>query len=117
MLTEYVDAEYGDDGKEISMFFDVPVKYKKDFELFVTGSYSKFSLPYKDLLVKTYGQGRESGIALNGLPKVSIYDAIFPLKETKKLLAQQLNVDVKEINEVLDPPNLEKEEYKLIEEL
>ncbi len=114
MLSEYVAAEFGDEDKEIILFFDVPKKWRKDFELFVMGAYSEFSKEYKDLLVGVYGNLRSDGFSsTTGLPKVSIYDAIYPLKETKRLFCEILKTDVK-IKEVLDPPKLEEEEFKEI---
>ena len=123
MCSHYVDSEYGDDNREIAMFFDVPKEYKKDFELFVQGKYSQFSDKYKALLVKSYGVKREEGLSPKTLlPNVNIYDAIHPTDELKKLMAKQLStsnhrIDWRDIKEVLDPPNIELEEYKLIEEL
>lgn len=115
MLSEYVAAEYTNDDKEIIMYFDVPLKYRKDFESFVKGWYSEFSREYKDLLIDIYGNDRQTGFSKKtGLPNVSIYDAIIPLQETKRLFAEILNVDVKEIKEILDPPDLEEEEFKEI---
>ncbi len=119
----YVDMEYGDEEKELIMFFDVPKEFKKDFELYVQGHYSQFSEQYKSLLVKSYGSAREKGISpKTELPNVNIYDAIYPTDDLKKLMAKQLStpnyiIDWKNINEVLDPPNIEYEEFKLIEEL
>lgn len=123
MCLEYVDSEYNDDDKELCMFFDVPKEYKKDFELFTQGMYSQFTEKYKQLLVKKYGNTREKGLTLRTLlPNIGVYDAIYPLDDTKKLIAKCLStsnhrVDWKEIKEVLDPPNIELEEFKLIEEL
>lgn len=116
-ISEYIDSEYADEDKEVVLFFDVPVKYRSDFELFVKGKYSKFSENYKKELVTTYNDIRSSGVNKLGLPKVSVYDAIYPLKSTRKIIADEFNVAVETIEEVLDPPNLEKEEFKYIEEL
>ncbi len=114
MLPEYVAAEFGDEEKEIILYFDVPLAYRKDFELFVKGSYSEFSKEYKDLLVRNYGEVRETGFSeVTKLPNVSLYDAIYPLKETRRQFMEILNSDVK-IKEILDPPNLEEEEFKEI---
>lgn len=119
----YIDVEYGDEDKEVIMFFDIPKEYKKDFELFKKGAYSKFSDEYKKLLVGTYGNVREKGISpKTGLPNINIYDAIYPTDDLRKLIAKQLStntgvVDWKLIDEVLDPPIIELEEFKTIEEL
>jgi hypothetical protein len=123
MSSEYVDSEYGDDEKEVNMFFDVPKIYKKDFELFTQGLYSQFSVGYKELLERVHGSKRNNGISPEtSLPNVNIYDVIYPTDDLKKLMAKQLStanhhVDWKNINEVLDPPKIELEEFKLVEEL
>ncbi len=123
MCPFYVDSEYGDEDKELCMFFDVPKEYKKDFELFTKGLYSQFSEEYKKLLVKKYGDTRERGLTHRTLlPNIGVYDAIYPLDDTKKLMARCLStsnhvVNWSEIKEVLDPPNIELEEFKLIDEL
>lgn len=115
----YLDADYGDDNKEVILFFDVPNNYKEDFELFVQGKYSRFSHSFKELLTKTYGEQRLLDFSKESkLPNVSVYDAIYPTEERKKALSSALGCDVKDLNdEVLSPPDLEFEEYKNIEEL
>ncbi len=115
MIPEYVAAEFADDNKEIIMYFDIPLKYRKDFELFVKGAYSEFSEEYKKLLVEKYGNTRLTGFSeTTELPNVGVYDVIYPLKETKKQFAKILMVKPELIKEVLDPPNLEEEEFKEI---
>lgn len=119
----YIDVEYGDDDKEVCMFFDVPVEFKKDFELFTQGRYSQFSDKYKKVLTNIYTTKRDSGVSPSTmLPNVSMYDVLYPTNDLKKLMAKQLStnnhiVDWTMINEVLDPPNIELEEFKTIEEL
>ncbi len=119
----YVGSEYGDEDREVCMFFDIPKEFRKDFELFTQGKYSEFSSGYKDLLVKTYGSRRDEGVSpKTGLPNINIYNAIYPTEALRKLLAKQLStdnakVDWNEIDEVLSPPNIELEEFKTIEEL
>ena len=63
----YVDSEYGDEDKELHMFFDVPKEFKKDFELFTQGKYSEFSDRYKKILVDKYGNTRERGLSPKSL--------------------------------------------------
>lgn len=123
MVSEYVDSEYGDEDKEINMFFDVPIIYKKDLELFTQGLYSQFSEKYKELLILKHGTKKGSGVSpITLLPNVEIYDVIYPTDDLKKLMAKQLStpnhqINWRNINEVLDPPKIELEEFKLIEEL
>lgn len=123
-LSTYIDSEYSNNNEEVCMFFDVPLEFRKDFELFVKGQYSQFSEKFKDILVKTYGAGRyqnknkdiQDVDESTGLPKVGIYDVIYPLKKTKRFIQEQLNTVV-EITEVLSPPDPDEEEFKTIEEL
>jgi len=115
----YVDSEFADEDKEVCMFFDIPKEYRKDFEKFTQGKYSQFSVRFKDRLIKEYGTARSQGInETNNLPAVSLYDVICPTLETRQLMKDQLGVSVhvSQIKEVLDPPNLDLEEYKSIEE-
>ena len=48
------------------------------------------------------------------LPKVSVYDVIFPLETTKKMFKEILGINDENIKiiEIFDPPNLEIETYK-----
>ena len=121
MIPEYVDSEYGDDNKEVNMFFDVPKQYKKDFEFFTQGMYSKFSDGYKEALIRVHGSTRNTGVnPRTELPLVNLYDVVYPTDELKKLMAKQLStpnliLNWKEINEVLAPPNIELEEFNLLE--
>lgn len=118
MNHNFVDAEYGDDDKEICLFFDVPKEYRIDFEFFTQGKYSQFSKKYKDLLISNYGIMKEEGLSKDtGLPNVSMYEAINPSKEIKQIMGKELGVDWRIINEVLDSPNIELEEFKLIDEI
>ena len=116
-ISEYIDCEYSDDDKEVVLFFDVPLKFKKDFELFVKGKYSKFSENYKKVLIEEYKSYRNTGLNKFNLPKVSIYDAIYPLESTRRMIADELEQNIELIEEVLDAPNLDKEEFKYIDEL
>jgi hypothetical protein len=116
----YLDVEYGDDNKEICMFFGIPNENIDDFEKFKIGAYSTFSISFKEKLIKEYSSVRAQGINdTNGLPSVSLYDVICPTLEIRQLLIKQLNapeLDVNLIKEVLDPPKLDKEEFRRIEE-
>jgi len=113
----YIDAFYSEDNSEICFQFKVSPRLEDDFNLFIEGKYSEFSATYKSILTKYYGDKRAEGINSKGLPNVSIYDVINPLNSTKKLFADQLKVELKYIKEVLDPPKIEFEEFKKLEEL
>lgn len=123
MKSSYIGAEYDDEEKEVCMFFDVPTEFKKDFELFTHGKYSQFSEKYKKVLTNIYTTKRDNGVSPSTmLPNVSMYDVLYPTNDLRKLMAKQLStdnhiVDWTMINEILDPPNIELEEFKTIEEL
>lgn len=116
MSPYFVTAEYGDDDKEVAVFFDVPNDQRDNFELFVKGKYSKFSKKFKEKVVKEYGMYREEGVNDKGLPKVSPYDVVSPSDELLAKFQEYLDIDM-EIEEVLDAPSLKEEEFKEIEEL
>jgi len=119
----YTGCEYGDDEKEICLFFDVPKEFRSDFEKFTSGSYSKFRSKFKDLLIKSHGTRRQSGLSEKTfLPNIGVYEAIYPDDKLRKLMARCLSTDNHIVNwldigEVLEAPNLEYEEFKTIEEL
>lgn len=113
LFYSYLDSDFDDDQKEIVMKFDVPVEYKKDFEHFLSGSYSKFSDLYKNKLIKLYGRETCAEFA-----KFSMFDVIHPTEKKRKERAESLNHNEwQDIKEVLSKPDLEFEEYKKIEEL
>ena len=115
----YIKSEYNKDNTEINIFLKVPLEFLNDFKLFTEGKYSKFSKDYKNILLNKYPKiKRDQGFSKKtGLPNVSIYDALYPLQETRKLIAEKLNIDVNFIDEVLDPPKMELEEFKTLEEI
>lgn len=115
----YVDSKYDDDDKEVCLLFNIPKEYVKDYELFTKGKYSKFSDKYKALLEKTYGGENtrmKSFSKTTGLPDVSMYDAIHPSDERREALTRELGFN-DTVEEVLSPPEMEKEVYKTIQEL
>lgn len=111
-------SSYQEDLDEIVLEFDIPDKYHDDFYLFVEGKYSKFSLDYKSVLMKYFGT---RGIAKGH--KVNEFDTIYP-KTYKKLELAKVLYDkkditegVKNIVEVLEAPDIEKETFKTLTEL
>lgn len=121
--SEFADIAYGDDCKEIIVYMNVPKKFRTDFDKFLQGKYSEFSEEYKQLLVKKYGEGRQTGInPKNKLPNVSVYDAICPGVDQIKLLADCLSargsrVDWRDIKEIVSSIDIDVEKFKTIEEL
>lgn len=113
----FIDCCYGDDIKEVCLFFEIPKEFRKDFELFKLGRYSEFSDKYKDILITTYGKNQAIGYSeTTGLPNVSMFDILYPTELKKKALAEVLGVKYELIKEVMDPPNPDCEIYKEIKE-
>jgi hypothetical protein len=108
----FMDCEYGDDNKEIVLYFDVPKEFKSDFEKFIKGSYSEFSDEYKNRLTSYFGKETCEDWGL-----VTMWDTIYPKDNKKDQIAEKYGVDVKQIKELISSPDLEYEIYKTIEEL
>lgn len=108
----FMDCEYGDDNKEIVLYFDVPKEFKNDFEKFIKGSYSEFSDEYKNRLTSYFGKETCEDWGL-----VTMWDTIYPKDNKKDQIAEKYGVDVKQIKELISSPDLEYETYKTIEEL
>jgi len=90
--------------------FRIPQECEKDFDMFMKGSYSNFSILHKNKLLlyfqdKPIKQGR----------LVNVANAIYPENFKRLQIAKELDVDVSLIHEVFDPPNLDKELYKTID--
>jgi len=108
----FVDCEYGDDDKEVIMYFDVPKEFKKDFECFIKGSYSKFSEAYKKRLITYFGKTTCEDWGL-----VSMYDTIYPKPHKQEQIAEKYGAKLEDIKELISSPDLEHEIYRTIEEL
>ena len=105
-----------DDDKERVVIVDLDDIWKDDYNKFLEGSYSKFSKKLKDTLVKIHGRVVATGTNDYGLPRVSMYDVIYPSKEKLENLEKVL-VTTLEKREVYDSPDLDREIYRTIEEL
>jgi len=108
----FLDCEYDDDDREVVLFFDVPKEFKSDFELFLTGSYSKMSDVYKNRLVQYFGKSTCEDWGL-----VTMWDTIYPKEHKKKQIAEKYGVDLDKISELISSPDIEHEIYKTIKEL
>lgn len=108
----FLDCEYDDDDKEVVMFFDIPKEFKKDFEAFVGGKYSKFSEDYKKRLTLYFGKKtcEEAGL-------VTMWDTINPTDKKRQEIADKYDISIDSIKELISIPNLEHEIYRTIEEL
>lgn len=112
------------DGNEINLYMKIPDEFKRDYEKFLEGKYSKFTKRFKDVLTNVYYEDRFSGFEDNGLPKFSVYDVIYPNDDCINRLAKALSTDDSIISfdnnsniELLDPPSREIEDFRTIEEL
>lgn len=100
---------YEEDIDEITLYFNIPDRNKKNYEMFLQGKYSKFSKEFQELLKSYFGtRSRKEDY------KVNVIDVISPMDFKKKQVAERLGVDISLIEEVLDKPDLEKETYKPI---
>lgn len=110
-----------DQEDEIVIVFNVPDKYLKNFNLFINGKYSKFDEDYKQVVCNYFGKR-----SINDSHIVSEYNTLYPQDFKRKYIAERIyeKKDIErglkilnEVYEVLDPPNLDKEIYKPIEQL
>ena len=92
----------GSDNSMKVYIFDLS-EYKHDFDMFVRGSYSKFSIDTKEKILKYFGKiGRISQYIQSYLDPESHH----------KIYADALDVNlntIKEVHELCTPPDLEKE--------
>lgn len=112
------------DVNEVNLYMKIPDEFKKDYEKFLEGKYSKFTKRFKDVLTNVYYEDRFSGFEDNGLPKFSVYDVIYPNDDCINRLAKSLSTGSSIISfdnnsniELLDPPSREIEDFRTIEEL
>lgn len=112
------------DVNEINLYMKIPDEFKRDYEKFLEGKYSKFTKRFKDLLTNTYYEDGITGFEANGLPRLSVHDVIYPSEESINRLAQALSIGDSIIHfdkdsniELLDPPSREIEDFRTIEEL
>lgn len=103
---------YEEDIDEISLYFKIPDRNKKNYQMFLQGKYSKFSNEFKELLKGYFGVR-----SIKETYKVNVIDVIVPQEFKRQQVADRLGVDVSLIEEVLDKPDLVAETYKPIDKL
>lgn len=103
---------FGQENNEFIMYFRIPDRNIVDYNHFLKGKYSKFSTNFKKLLESYYGNETRKEDH-----EVYEYDVIYPKQLKRKQIADWLGVDIELIIEVLDPPDVNKEEYKSINQL
>lgn len=99
-------VQYEEDVDEIVFKFKVPKNFEEDYMLFSQGSYSKLSNILKDRLALYFGNK-----TIKDNHEVTVYNAIHPQEFKRKQIADRLGVNVDDIVEVLDVPNLTDETY------
>lgn len=100
----FIDTEVVED--EIIFKFKINKDDLPIYKSFIDGKYSKFSKHYKDKLIRIYGN---TPIKANRY--VSEYDTLFPTDFKRKQIADWTGADIKDIDEVLDSPDLDYEIY------
>lgn len=112
-IIDYLDLE-----DEIVVSFKIPDKYNTNFNLFIQGKYSNFDESYKTVITNYFGRK-----IIKDNYTVTEYNVIYPQEYKRLQIAERLydknsiKEGLKLIKEVLDPPNLDKEIYKTIEQL
>ena len=91
---------------KLILYYNIPNEYLNDFNLFKLGSYSKFSQNYKNILTDYYGR-----ISIKENYTVTMYNTIYPQEFKRKQIADRLGVNINLVEEVLDKPDLEEEQY------
>ncbi len=99
------------DDNELIIEMEIPITFHYDFQMFLEGKYSEFSDKFKNMLTRFYGKEQSAN------NKVTMYEVLYPSEEKRKLIANELDVDVKIMpNEVFSIPKLDDEKYLTIEE-
>lgn len=114
LFMEYIQSnknfkESIEEADEIILVFNIPERNKENYNLFLDGKYSKFTKEYKALLCSYYGMQSEKNTY-----KVTEYNTINPEKFKRQQIADRLGVNISEIEEVMDKPDPNKEQYKSI---
>ncbi len=99
------------DGKELVFTFDIGTDFEDDYYRFLDGKYSEFSTDLKDLLFFAYSKQSLPGY------KASVCDAIYPTDSKRRAIAKELDVELSDIKEVFDKPDIRIEMYKPYEDL
>ena len=110
--------EYLDFDDEIVIVFDVPEKYRSQFDLFLKSKYSQLDENYKQQICSYFGKKSYGDTHI-----VTEYNTLYPQDFKRKLIAERLydKKDIatglkilNEVGEVLDSPDLNREIYRSI---
>lgn len=111
-------AGYQEDIDEVIIYLNIEDHNKANYDLFKEGKYSQFSEEYKKVICQFHGKK-----TIQENYTVTPYNVIYPQEFKKKQIAERLYdpKDIKDvikvISEVLDKPDLSKEQYKPLEQL
>lgn len=108
----FVSRYFDNDNLELVYSFNLGSDFEDDFYKFLDGQYSKLSKDLKDILIFCYGKQTD---VTNF--KSTIYEAIYPTDDKRITIAKALGVEVSEIKEVFDKPDIRVELYKKYEDL
>lgn len=107
-----------EDTDEILLSFKIPERHHDNYDLFKKGKYSEFDNEFKKLITNYFGNK-----TIKDTYHVTEYNAIYPQDFKKKQIAERLYEpkDIKEglknIKEVLEAPDMEKETFKSLQQL
>lgn len=104
---DWVVTDYEDDNNEIVIVFNIPVKYKNDFNAIMNGLFSKISKEYREILLDYHGRKTGAGKC------IYMIDALMPCHATKKYRADKLGVSIEDLpgGEVMSIPDKKNEEW------
>ncbi len=111
-------SHHVEDDDEIVITFNIPSMYHSDFDKFTQGKYSQFDELYKRVIVRFFGMH-----TIKDNYEVTEYNVIYPQEFKRRQIAERLydKKDVKSamalIQEVLDPPDMERESFKPLQQL
>ena len=108
----FINSIIDDDDKEIVLFFNIPLKYKEDFDIFLTSKYSKMTENYKSKLVDVYGRQTNTRDW-----KPNQFDVIYPTTYKRNHIAKHYDVDPSLIGEFTSALNMDYESYKSVKDL
>jgi len=115
ITTEYLNEHFercDEDDEEYLLYYNIPEHFYDDFMKIMQGQYSQTSPSYKDILIKIYGNGRNTTDH-----RPTVFDCLFPTDEKRQVYADYLGVELPLIDEVSSRPRKKYEIFKSIEQL
>ncbi len=115
ITTEHLNEHFercDENEEEYMLYYNIPDHFKDDVMKILKGLYSKTSPSYKDVLIKIYGNGRNTTDH-----RPTVFDCLFPTIEKREAYANYLGVETHLIDEVSSRPRKEYEVFKSIKQL